>query len=1757
MSTQSLINQRIRRNSKLILEAKKDKSKSYNNLVLLAEELEFEQNILDINPITEVDLIHNIVHNISDSEILIPDDIKDQFQISYDSLDEIEDPDVRKQVEAEILGESAESELYSKKVKWIADNIHKICDHPNYDTFVFDGQMLICYDKDKQDLMTMKDEMIKYPSNLIGNRNSSLYESTNFDNPHFLKSGASYNAKTKDGKTWRILVKSTEKIANENSYDVYLTDLDTNEEDKWYIESGDLTFTKIDESVINEAWDGMSEIKWSKLSKEDKISLIYEGQKVLVVNGGNKGEYGKIVKVEIDDYGKIEGDQIDIKLNNGKMVYLGLSDIQVVMKNIINEAKDQDVEIDFDGKDVSYVDNIYNIEFTGHMKKYHSGRSDEFEFEPDWFADDESEKFWDENWEDLSKLIEDRYAGRNIKESQDLHDWIDSLDNIQKDQLKNDIDSETSSELFQQFKKISDQYNPVGMNESFTLSEFFKPYRDIIEAALKNPKVIKESLQKDDIVVIKNSDKEELISLYNSSDGMSGMSDQDIDKEYIVVGFDGSNLRIREKDVKGGSFIEKSLNANRFEKIDKLNQSTAYGEWSDKEIVNAYKDLIAAGHSKSEAITTISIDAIHDGPDYLDEEAIKEILKSEGILESKGIDFDHNKLEELAQTLVDFFGYSTKKEVLTELENMEFDEEGKPTSDLSDLSKMLNATSDDGLNGVIRVYVNRRLLESLQDATSFELLSEPYNGTKSQKIANIKLLIEPIIEKYNCKLEDISLVIISSNTDKFDLKISGSDQNLGKIAHELSLDRMDQINESSYDSILQTQSRNITPDSFEKAASDSYGNPRYVIGWWKVGSSYEGALNAMKEFGGKKFHNKQFGGGIIFNVQQEGLSKLCKSINKKINKVNESKNPSTYEEFEEMAGNGEIKWKSFWDQYVEPIAKVNWNEFKSESGQDVYGYACEYIGDNFDKIKKSFKVNESVEISPMKLDDFPLVIDSSTGRTTLYNTLISKPYYKDKYKSVINYIDRIKPSASNLSNNDIKTIQTLFMKANGNLNESGQEWEKVILVPKGSVSNAIKILDKEMDSYFEIAAGRFFRFTDPKVVDKASNILKKFGVAGSVDEIDTSELKQIIQEFKLNQSNPPFNTHISSSSIIDWMENENIKLDTSDVKEIKNMAKPNDMFSLGEAKNLIYQYGGDELANQFAKEYNSQKLDQGMNNNYKELLDRFCIEMDKAANDKSDIEYATGKVLEKWFNKVDKITFEELVNDRISLDFDIYGSGKSYEEFVADWKNGESYKHLFESMNQSNSELTLNDLEKYVYKNIPKIKENIKTYGFDNILEIDNYMDLASLLGIDSRLLKDVDLDQYVEVTNGTFNMMDQSIDQSNEQRGYIDWEYDVNSKTIKSVDSGVCSELAIGDSYQTWKSSGIKEFLQDYNNGTLKVREEASMEAEFVKDQLEEQIEKIVNNMNQSDDSFDWENMEYNQKLTLTRESGLKDKVASKSVGLLTDEEISTLKNSIRLRKQVLGQSINQSDPRSRQYIETWYNHNSSLIQLLGSDGTTVLLHGYYTQKDIKNHLNRLKSLKKIKPFLFDQPITLKVTNRNNNILFERTYNLNDNINESHLSKEEEINLIMHQDEFVPNDVEYYEKWEEPYKTKALKALEYRKNNWQQMSSASMKKHQSLNQSNKEDFIWTYSISAKSFMKTNLSDINTNNASLKEICKAIDDAYDDNGWKVRKSEEIDDIEVFEMIPPDSDESEMEYGFKGAKTKKDAEKAFKKSSFSK
>jgi len=66
----------------------------------------------------------------------------------------------------------------------------------------------------------------------------------------------------------------------------------------------------------------------------------------------------------------------------------------------------------------------------------------------------------------------------------------------------------------------------------------------------------------------------------------------------------------------------------------------------------------------------------------------------------------------------------------------------------------------------------------------------------------------------------------------------------------------------------------ITKDSFTRVNNDTNGNPRYVIHFLDLEiekdytktltERYTNALKTAKKLGGRKFHNKQYGGGIVF-----------------------------------------------------------------------------------------------------------------------------------------------------------------------------------------------------------------------------------------------------------------------------------------------------------------------------------------------------------------------------------------------------------------------------------------------------------------------------------------------------------------------------------------------------------------------------------------------------------------------------------------------------------------------------------------------------------------------------------------------------------------------------------------------------------------------------------------------------------------------------------------------------------------------------
>jgi len=84
----------------------------------------------------------------------------------------------------------------------------------------------------------------------------------------------------------------------------------------------------------------------------------------------------------------------------------------------------------------------------------------------------------------------------------------------------------------------------------------------------------------------------------------------------------------------------------------------------------------------------------------------------------------------------------------------------------------------------------------------------------------------------------------------------------------------------------------ITSEDFTRANNDVNGNPRYVchflsltvpsdlegyLGLDKITQKYNIALARARKLGGKKFHNKQYGGGIIFTTYN--LRELCEQIN--------------------------------------------------------------------------------------------------------------------------------------------------------------------------------------------------------------------------------------------------------------------------------------------------------------------------------------------------------------------------------------------------------------------------------------------------------------------------------------------------------------------------------------------------------------------------------------------------------------------------------------------------------------------------------------------------------------------------------------------------------------------------------------------------------------------------------------------------------------------------------------------------------------
>ena len=81
----------------------------------------------------------------------------------------------------------------------------------------------------------------------------------------------------------------------------------------------------------------------------------------------------------------------------------------------------------------------------------------------------------------------------------------------------------------------------------------------------------------------------------------------------------------------------------------------------------------------------------------------------------------------------------------------------------------------------------------------------------------------------------------------------------------------------------------ITENDFTKIKNDINGNPRYTIHFLAclpesikqndtltISAKYQYAVKLMNKIGGRKYHTKQYGGGIVF--QSYSLPDLIKSI---------------------------------------------------------------------------------------------------------------------------------------------------------------------------------------------------------------------------------------------------------------------------------------------------------------------------------------------------------------------------------------------------------------------------------------------------------------------------------------------------------------------------------------------------------------------------------------------------------------------------------------------------------------------------------------------------------------------------------------------------------------------------------------------------------------------------------------------------------------------------------------------------------------
>jgi hypothetical protein len=69
--------------------------------------------------------------------------------------------------------------------------------------------------------------------------------------------------------------------------------------------------------------------------------------------------------------------------------------------------------------------------------------------------------------------------------------------------------------------------------------------------------------------------------------------------------------------------------------------------------------------------------------------------------------------------------------------------------------------------------------------------------------------------------------------------------------------------------------------NFTRIDNDINGNPRYVCHFLNIADNYNEAIKKANTIGGRKYHNKSYGGGIVFQSYNiEDTAKRIKELSK-------------------------------------------------------------------------------------------------------------------------------------------------------------------------------------------------------------------------------------------------------------------------------------------------------------------------------------------------------------------------------------------------------------------------------------------------------------------------------------------------------------------------------------------------------------------------------------------------------------------------------------------------------------------------------------------------------------------------------------------------------------------------------------------------------------------------------------------------------------------------------------------------------------